>query len=272
MKKKVIAAVVIVATLLVSVFILLHGITVASLSIDKNEIVDADNLLVNVNARHIGVPSPIYGGFETPHLTIVKTDNSAYKIFDLRAFGYPDVASAYPSGWYWTDSWSWVIDIKVGNYAVIDNYIEKNNAKILVYGGIENYCKEWGLRPVETGSYIVQFDIAGKACTSHLSIAGENQPVEKEEEFHLGIGESKNIVIGETEICITLVTCDPFEGTAEIRYSLDDNVTTRTFELHIGDTAIVVDLPEGKINLLGFGEFPVIRAGFKVSGNFEIKP
>lgn len=102
--------------------------------------------------------------------------------------------------------------------------------------------------------------------------AGENQPVEKEEAFHLGIGENKNIVIGETEICITLVTCDPFEGTAEIRYSLDDNVTTRTFELHIGDTAIVVELPEGKITLLGFGEFPVIRAGFEVSGNFEIKP
>ena len=170
MKKKVIAAVVIVAALLVSAFILLHGITVASLSIDKNEIVDADNLLVNVSARHIGIPSPIYGGFATPHLTIVKEDNSAYKIFDLRAFGYPDVAGAYPSGWYWLDSWRWLIDIKVGNYAVIDDYIENNNARILVYGGIENYCKELGLSPIEGGSYIVQFDILGKACTLHLTI------------------------------------------------------------------------------------------------------
>jgi hypothetical protein len=102
--------------------------------------------------------------------------------------------------------------------------------------------------------------------------AGENQPFEKEEGFHLGIGENKNIVIGETEICITLVTCNPFEGTGEIRYSLDDNATTRTFELHIGDTAIVVEIPEGKITLLGFGEFPMIIAGFEVSGNFEKSP
>jgi hypothetical protein len=135
--------------------------------------------------------------------------------------------------------------------------------------------EERGIAPLIIVAVIIVVAVvagAGIYVATRGGGAGENQPVEKGEGFHLGIGESKNIVIGETEICITLVTCDSLEGTGEIRYSLDDNVTTRTFELpHIGDTAIVVDLPEGKITLLGFGDIPV-GAEFTVSGNFEIKP